>query len=357
MPEKYIGIMCGTSLDSLDLCICNFDKTAKVELFKSYRLSQSLRDKINLCKKKPSNKKIFEDTDHEFTLFLVSCVNKLVCSINKQNIMAIGFPGITIVHKPKTRISLTLGDPRKIAEATGIRVVADFRIADMKVGGQGAPLAAYFHDFISSKEKNFINIINLGGFANLTYKSHQRLMAFDTGPANYLIDMISKKYFKQDYDKNGLLAKNGIVNYDALKAMLADKYFNLDPPKSTGFEKFNLRWLDKFIKKFRLNRNSLIATVTELTSISISDAINTCDLDSVYIFFAGGGSRNSVIRKEVLKRTGMIDIKKLPWGLDYQNLESCAFAWLAMKRVKGEMITNGYVTGARKSRKLGIIYP
>ena len=113
---------------------------------------------------------------------------------------------------------------------------------------------------------------------------------------------------------------------------------------------------DKFIKKYNLDKNSLIATVTYLTSISVSDAINNNNLDSTYLFFSGGGSKNSVIKKDVLKRTGMSEIKKLPWGLDYKNLESSAFAWLAMQRNKRRLISKGYLTGSRKSRRLGTIY-
>mgnify|MGYP005708598557 CR=1 FL=1 len=357
MPENYIGTMCGTSLDTLDVALCNFGKANKVRLFRSFRLGQPLRDQINLCKQKPSNKRLLENTDEMVTEFIINSLSKFITLNKIKNIKAIGYPGITVVHKPKQKTSVTLGDPRKITKRLAMKVIADFRMTDMQAGGQGAPLAPYFHDYISLKQKSFINIINLGGFANLTYKSNHKLMAFDTGPANYLIDMVSRKYFKQPYDKCGLLAKKGKVNVCALKAMLADKYFEQAPPKSTGFEKFNIKWLDKFIRKYKISdETSLIATITELTSISVSDAINTSNIDSPYIFFSGGGSKNTHIRRDILKRTGMTEIKNLPWGLNYKNLESCAFAWLAMKRDKSDMILKGYVTGAKKNRRLGTIY-
>ena len=111
-----------------------------------------------------------------------------------KKIKAIGYPGITIVHNPNKCISKTLGDPKMIATKTKSRVIGDFRLTDMKAGGQGAPLAPYFHEYISLKEKPFINILNLGGFANWTFKSGNKLMAYDTGPANYLIDLISNKF-------------------------------------------------------------------------------------------------------------------------------------------------------------------
>jgi anhydro-N-acetylmuramic acid kinase len=356
MPENYIGIMCGTSLDSLDLSLCDFEKNNKVKYFKSYKIHQSLRDKINECKNHPNRKKLFIETDKLITEFIIESVRKFITASNTKKITAIGYPGITIIHNPKKKISKTLGNPAMIAKESGLSVVADFRLTDMKHGGQGAPLAPYFHEYISSKGRNFLNFINLGGFANLTYRSNNKLMAFDTGPANYLINEVAKKYFKKDYDKNGLLAKRGRINDRALMSMLSDKYFYQNPPKSTGFEKFNIQWVEKYKDKFQLNRNSLIATLTQLTSISVSDAINFNNLDSDKIFFAGGGSKNPIIKREILKRTGLDEIKSLPWGLDFKNIESSAFAWLAMTRVKGKPISKGYITGAKNSRLLGIIY-
>jgi anhydro-N-acetylmuramic acid kinase len=244
-----------------------------------------------------------------------------------------------------------------IAAKTKFKIIGDFRLSDMKVGGQGAPLAPYFHEYISSKDKPFINILNLGGFGNWTYKSSNKLIAYDTGPANYLIDLISSKYFNVLYDRNGSLAKKGKINNEALVAMLSDRFFDQAIPKSTGFERFNFKWLTKFKNKFKLNNKSMmIATVSQLTIVSISDAINSSHLDSPYIFFAGGGSRNTYIKKEILKRTGLIETKSIPGNFDYKNLESSAFAWLAMKRDRGKLIPKAYLTGARCSRRLGTIY-
>jgi anhydro-N-acetylmuramic acid kinase len=244
-----------------------------------------------------------------------------------------------------------------LAAQTKFKIIGDFRLSDMRAGGQGAPLAPYFHEYISIKKKLFVNILNLGGFANWTFKSDNKIMAYDTGPANYLIDLISKKYFNIHYDKNGLLAKKGKINDKALLAMLADRFFDQKMPKSTGFEKFNFKWLTKFKDRFKLtNKSTMIATVTQLTIISISDAINSSHLDSPYIFFSGGGSKNTFIKKEILKRTGLIEIKSIPGNFDYKNLESSAFAWFAMKRDQGKLIPKAYLTGAKNSRKLGVIY-
>jgi len=357
MQENYIGIMCGTSLDSLDFSLCTFKPKINVKKFKSFRLNSQLKEIINECKSKPHNKALFTKADQEVTDFIITSLLKFKKSTYVKKIKAIGYPGITVVHDPKKGISKTLGDPKKIVLKTRIRLISDFRLTDMAIGGQGAPLAPYFHNYISKENEAFVNILNLGGFANLTFKSKNRLFAYDTGPANYLIDLISKNYFGLDYDKNGSIAKASKISEKALLAMLSDNYFNQGAPKSTGFEKFNLKWLNKFIKKFKLNnKKTLLATVTQLTIISISDEICRNNLDSPYIFFSGGGSKNTFIKKQILTRTGLTEIKSLPGYLDYKNLEASAFAWFAMKRDHGNLISKAYVTGAKKSRRLGIIY-
>ena len=357
MPEYYIGIMCGTSLDSLDLSLCRFGKVNEIKIFKEYKIKSSLKEQVNVCKSKPNNLGLFKKADKDLTNFIIASLKKFISSSNIKNIKAIGFPGITIKHDPKKMVSKVLGDPQIIASETKIRVIGNFRQTDMKAGGEGAPLAPYFHDYISTFNKSFINILNLGGFANLTYKSDGRINAFDTGPANYLIDLISNKYFGIPFDKNGKLSKKNKANEKALLAMLSEKYFSLPAPKSTGFETFNLKWINKFIKKFNIkNKNTLIATITELSIISISDAINSNNLDSSDIFFSGGGSRNTFVKNSILKRTGLNEVKSLPFDINYKNLESASFAWLAMKRNAGEVIKKSYITGANRSRKLGIIY-
>ena len=357
MQENYIGIMCGTSLDSLDFSLCTFKPKLNIKKFKSFRLSPQLKEIIDQCKSKPHNKALFKKADQEVTDFIISSLLKFKKSANVKQINAVGYPGITILHNPKKGISKTLGNPKKIVLKTQFRLISDFRLTDMALGGQGAPLAPYFHDYICKENEPFVNILNLGGFANLTFKSQNRLFAYDTGPANYLIDLISKIYFGISYDKNGSIAKTSKINDKALLAMLSDNYFKKVAPKSTGFEKFNLKWLNKFIKKFTLNnKKTLLATVTQLTIISISDEICKNHLDSPYIFFSGGGSKNTFIKKQILKRTGLTEIKNLPGNLDYKNLEASAFAWFAMKRDQGNLIPKAYLTGAKNSRRLGVIY-
>ena len=121
MAENYIGIMCGTSLDSLDLSLCDFEKSNKIKFFKSYRIGQSLRDKINECKNHPNRKKLFSETDSLATEFIIKSLRKFITVSKTKKIAAIGYPGITIIHNPKKKISKTLGNPAIIAKE-GIKI-------------------------------------------------------------------------------------------------------------------------------------------------------------------------------------------------------------------------------------------
>ena len=248
MPNYFIGIMCGTSLDSLDISLLRDSNTSKIELFKSYRLDNNLVQMINVCKKNNKNQKLFREIDDKVTEFIIVSLYKFLKNQNKD-IEAIGFPGITILHNPSKRISKTLGNCQKIANHFKIKVVGDFRLSDMKSGGQGAPLAPYFHNYISVNKKKFINILNLGGFGNFTGMTNNKLVAFDTGPANYIYDGLMREKYKIDYDKSGKIAKNGKVDNNALLKLLSHQYFKILPPKSTGFEMFNLKWFYKTIKR------------------------------------------------------------------------------------------------------------
>ena len=149
MAENYIGIMCGTSLDSLDFSLCCFEKAKKLKTFKSYPINQELKNKINLCKTKPSNLSLFNETDKEVTNFIIICLKKFMIFSKVKKIKAIGYPGITLVHKPDKCISKTLGNPGMLATQTKFKIIGDFRLSDMRAGGQGAPLAPYFHEYIS----------------------------------------------------------------------------------------------------------------------------------------------------------------------------------------------------------------
>ena len=278
MSKYYMGVMCGTSLDSFDISVASFDKDRiKVLGFKSFRLKNNLKKEIQRIKLFPRDKKKLEKINNQLSLEVIASIKKTLtyCKIKKNDIACVGFPGVTLEHKPSKKKSTYLGDPNLVAAKTSLIVIADFRQSDVNVDGQGAPLSAFFHCHINKKRNDFITFVNLGGFSNITLKFRQRILGFDTGPANYLIDMWCRKKFNMEYDSEGKHALQGNIHPRLLKSLLSHKYFKTKPPKSTGFEDFNWGWLENHLLKFKdINRFDVLSTLTYFTIITISNEIN-----------------------------------------------------------------------------------
>ena len=282
--------MCGTSLDSFDISVASFHNgKLKVLGFKSFKLEEGLKKEIQKCKTYPQNHKAHKKTNKTLSIKVISSIKKTLSEykIDKSDVAGIGFPGITLEHKPKNKKSTYLGDPSMIAAETSIAVIADFRQSDIDAGGQGAPLTAFFHNFLNQKRKDFITFINLGGFANITLKSGKKIMAFDTGTANYLMDLWCRKKFNKDFDSGGKLALKGNVQPKLLQQLLNNKYFKLKPPKSTGFEDFNWDWLKGHLLKFKnINRFDVLSTLAYFTIITIINEINKYKPKSKYLYLS-----------------------------------------------------------------------
>jgi len=358
MSKYYIGTMCGTSLDSIDVSIASF-KSTKIEIIdcQSYPLNNKLKKEININKINVQSSEKLNKLNISLSNLISKYINKIIHKnkLNKKHIEAIGYPGITLKHEPHKKRSLYLGNAEMISKNTGIPVVADFRQSDINCGGQGAPLSALFHAFLYNYQQMIF--LNLGGFANITFKKGNKFYGYDIGPANYLLDMWCQKKLKKKYDSFGKLAEKGAVNSNLLISMLKDKYFKKLPPKSTGFEHFNWQWLMLHLSKFRnLNSLNILATLTCFTSTIIAKEINKYNIQTEFIFFAGGGSKNKTVVDKIINLTGKKRLKKLKNNINEKNLESISFAWLAMMRMNKQKIFNQSITGAKKPRLLGSIY-
>ena len=360
MSKYYIGTMCGTSLDSFDISIASFtNNKTRVLGFKSFKLGSSLKKEIQKCKFVPKKYKAHTKANELLNKKVISSIKKTLShyKIDKNDIAGIGFPGITLEHKPKNKKSTYLGDPSTIASKTSIAVIADFRQTDINAGGQGAPLSAFFHIFLNQNRKDFITFINLGGFANITLQCGKKILAFDTGVANYLIDLWCQKKFNKKYDFGGKLALKGSVHPKLLQKLLDDKYFETGPPKSTGFEYFNWEWLKKHLQKFKkINRFDVLSTLSYFTIITVINEINRYQPKSKHLYIGGGGANNKLLVQGILTLTGKTRYLNIGSKISEKNLESLAFAWLSMMRMESHKITNTSITGAKKSRLLGTIY-
>jgi anhydro-N-acetylmuramic acid kinase len=282
--------------------------------------------------------------------------------IATENIVAIGSHGQTLRHQPGAMPPFTLqvGDPSVIAARTGITVVADFRRGDMAVGGQGAPLAPAFHQWLFWHDNSNRVVLNIGGIANITVlPANGPVTGFDTGPGNTLLDAWVRQHHNRDFDLDGSWASQGQASEELLLALLQDRYFAERPPKSTGFEYFNLEWLERKFAESRVHpaKQDVQATLAELTCRSIADAITLHAPGTKDVFVCGGGFHNRDLMRRLGPRLRGVSIQSTSaHGLDPDWVEAAAFAWLAKRRISGEPGNLPSVTGASRSVPLGGIF-
>ena len=196
--------------------------------------------------------------------------------IEASQVRAIGSHGQTVRHRPDAahRFTLQIGDPSIIATGTGIETVADFRSADIALGGEGAPLTPAFHDWLFRDDSSDRVVLNIGGIANITIlrSGDDAVTGFDTGPGNTLLDAWTEKHQGLAFDDEGRWAADGVVNDTLLQGLLSDPWFTRAAPKSTGFEYFNLGWLAATLPD-DLAAVDVQATLAELTAVSIANSI------------------------------------------------------------------------------------
>lgn len=284
------------------------------------------------------------------------------CSIPRNRIRAIGSHGQTVFHDPRPPhgSSLQLGDPARIAHRTGIDVIADFRRADIAAGGQGAPLAPLLHQRLLAHPGEHRLVLNLGGIANLSLlPATGGVQGFDTGPANCLLDAWCRRHRGEPMDRDGRWAASGRVIRPLLEDLLSDPWFGAPPPKSTGIEHFNLRWLEARLGRAGLPPTDVQATLAELTAASVADAITRhVPFQAARLLVAGGGAANTELMRRIRERVAPIPVQNVrEMGVDPDHLEAMLFAWLAQEFVAGRAIDTRSVTGARAPVRLGALWP
>ena len=365
--DLYIGLMSGTSLDGIDAALVHFEKehTTVLETLCLPILSD-LKDEI---------KSLINPTENEINRLMAidvqlgknfaeaakQLINK--AKVKKEDIAAIGSHGQTIRHLPTAKhpTTLQIADPNIIAEATGITTVADFRRRDMAAGGQGAPLVPAFHEQIFRDTNKNRVILNLGGIANITIlpaDKNKPVTGFDTGPANTLINHWIQQQQNKSYDESGKWALTGKINEEFLEQLSSDNYFQLTPPKSTGTEYFNTAWLTEKLSTFPfLAAEDVQASLTALTAMSISDAINSYSVNTDELIICGGGVHNKFLLQQLSEFLPGIEISSsLKYGLDPDYIEATAFAWLAKQTIEHKAGNLPDVTGAKRKVILGGIY-
>ena len=254
---------------------------------------------------------------------------------------------------------MQIGNPALIAAGTGIDTVADFRRADLAVGGEGAPLVPPFHAWMFHSTDENRAVVNIGGIANVSVlpKAGAEVSGFDTGPGNVLLDQWIRQQRSLPYDAGGEWAASGNVDAGLLARLLADHWFEVPPPKSTGTEYFNLGWVEQRGVD-AMPAEDVQATLAELTATSISGALGRWASATSRVLVCGGGARNDDLIARLRRHLGDAVVEStLAAGLDPDWVEAAAFAWLARRHIAGLPGNLTAVTGASRETVLGARYP
>ncbi|MBI3087312.1 MAG: anhydro-N-acetylmuramic acid kinase [Candidatus Omnitrophica bacterium] len=284
--------------------------------------------------------------------------------VSPSEVAVIGSHGHTVYHGPHEPIpsTLQLGEPAVIAERTGIPVVADFRMRDLAAGGQAAPLVPFFDDHLFGGGPPRA-LQNLGGIANAALVGRGLTpLAFDTGPGNCLIDAVARRLSRgrRACDAGGRLAARGRIDHAAVRRMWRHPYFRRPPPKSTGRELFNDAFLaEMFGRRWWARGADAAATVTYFTAYSIAESYRRfLPVQPREVIVSGGGVRNQTLMRHLTALLHPVPVRSIErYGLPAQAKEPAAFAFLALRAIRGQMNHLPSTTGASGPRLLGSLTP
>jgi len=365
---KILGMMSGTSFDGIDSALCDFNLVGdeiqvKVLAFKSCEYSTKLHKMIVLAM--PPLETSMENVCKLDTLIGKSFASAAQSIIDTSGIEPdlIVSHGQTMFHwieNNKAMGTLQIGEPSWIAEATGIQVLSNIRSRDVAAGGHGAPLVSVLDELILSDSQTPQGALNLGGISNITITSRNfDSIAYDIGPANGLMDSAILAYSQGElsFDKDGVIASQGVVDLEQLQKFLDHPYYKLEAPKSTGKEIFHLPYIESIAGPVTSwNIQNLMATLLQLTVETVAQEVEKHNLSKLYV--AGGGARNPLLMKKLQLRLKLCQVVSMDeLGIATQAKEAVAFAligFLSMHGLPGQIPS---CTGASGGRILGSLTP
>jgi len=377
----YLGLMSGTSMDSIDAALLQIepDGTMRVRAAHQRRWPVALQQRLRHAAEDPGGTGLAQygqlDTTVAFEFALAAEELLHSAAVPAAAVRAIGSHGQTLLHQPGAAAPFTLqiGDPNIIAERLGIDVVADFRRRDLAAGGEGAPLMPAFHAAAFGVPGRTRALVNIGGIANVTVVAGDgSVIGFDTGPGNCLMDAWSRRHLQRPFDANGSWAAGGTVCEGLLAQLLTDPYFSRPAPKSTGRDAFSDAWLERALADDAAGGApaDVQATLAELTARSIAGGLRAAAallssegpepgpgriLEQVYI--CGGGACNADLMARLARALPHSRIDSTErCGIAPGHVEAAGFAWLAYRYVAGLPGNLPAVTGARHAVPLGALY-
>jgi anhydro-N-acetylmuramic acid kinase len=378
--KLIIGLMSGTSVDGIDAVLLRVGgsgtRTSYKQLaFISSPYPRNVREMI--LRNSSAHSSSVEEISHlNFLLgeFFADAAARVTrrASCKLSDVDLIGSHGQTIHHLPnpwrfagkRIRATLQIGDPAIIAKRTGIATVGDFRIGDIALGGQGAPLVPYIDYLLFRSKTRSRGLLNIGGIANITILPKncglEDIRAFDTGPGNMVIDALTGRFYQQPYDKSGKFARLGKVSRSLLRRLGEHPFVRRKPPKSTGREEFGERFVSRVLRRgASLTKLDLLATVTEFTAYSVYQNYKRfvekeTRLDELVV--SGGGAHNKAIIAGLRRYFSPVQVRIIEdYGISSDAKEAVCFALLANETIAGNPGNVPAVTGANKPTILGKI--
>lgn len=370
--KLIIGILSGTSVDSVDIVLVDIRGTGKntsirVIDYMQYEIDEEVRELIfKASDVNTSNVELICKLNFIIGEYFAAKINDFLMKnhLSSEDIFCIGSHGQTIYHFPSDKYflnfpmksSLQIGDISVISNRTNITTVGDFRTADISAGGSGAPLVPYLDYILFPSDDEARLVINIGGIANFTfldvYCQQSEIVAFDVGPGNMLIDGLMRKLYNKEFDKNGEIASSGEQQHSIMqKLIFSDTFIHKSPPKSTGREDYGesfLKLTDEFIGKYP--NKDIISTITEYTTYCIYYSYEKF-IDKVVdeIIVSGGGAKNNFIMERLKMLFPKSEVKPLNKnGITVDNKEAVLFAVLANETINFKTSNLPQVTGAGK---------
>ncbi len=375
-----IGLMSGTSVDGIDAAIAEIEgsgtgmKMRQIDFitvpfpegFKELVIRNSLTGTSDVADIARLNFLIAQ--------LYADAVRRLCnhAGVKTQDVDLIGSHGQTIHHLPRAErmfgkdvsATLQIGDPSVLAKLTGIATVGDFRVGDIALGGQGAPLVPYFDYILFRSNEKSRSLLNIGGISNITYLPKgcgtQDVLAFDTGPGNMIVDRLMKKMFNKDFDEGGAIAIAGTIQGDMIDWLMTDTFVRMAPPKSTGRERYGDPFVTSLLEKYGGRRiEDIIATVSEFTAVSVYTNYllflkTKGGIDELFV--SGGGAHNRYILDSLRNHFGGVSVAAAEdIGVSSDAKEALCFAVLANELVSGNPANLPSVTGASKETLIGKI--
>lgn len=348
-----IGLMSGTSLDGLDVCCVQFDRQNEQYQYKiiaaeTFKYDESWKDTLESCFDFKVNDPRFEKADKQYGHHIGKLVQHFILKNGlKGKVDLIASHGQTIFHEPHKGITVQIGDGDEIARATGINVINNFRIKDVELGGQGAPLVPIGDRLLFGQ---YESCLNLGGIANISFEFEGNRVAFDICPANIPLNYEIKKAFHIDFDRYGEMASTGAVIEDLLATLNALPYYRARFPKSLGMEWINANILPHLTLYEDKPTADLLRTLVEHETDQIDRIFNRYGIKNCLV--TGGGAYNTFFMQRLQAKTDCEIVLPEPQLIEFK--EALIFAFLAYLNINDQVNTFCSVTGASKDSIGGI---